>query len=59
MGLGDLRLQQFPLILPIPEGCHLSVQGLKPLESGSIDTFVKANLLPGISKVNVREGLGG
>ncbi|XP_072495437.1 double C2-like domain-containing protein gamma [Notamacropus eugenii] len=27
-------------------------KGLKPLDSGSIDTFVKANLLPGISKAS-------
>ncbi|XP_036620686.1 double C2-like domain-containing protein gamma [Trichosurus vulpecula] len=27
-------------------------KGLKPLDSGSIDTFVKANLLPGMSKAS-------
>lgn len=29
-------------------------QGLKPLASGSVDTYVKANLLPGAIKVRVR-----
>lgn len=29
----------------------VSSQGLKPPASGSVDTYVKANLLPGASKV--------
>lgn len=29
----------------------VSPQGLKPPASGSVDTYVKANLLPGASKV--------
>lgn len=29
-------------------------QGLKPPAAGSVDTYVKANLLPGASKVRVR-----
>lgn len=37
-----------------PQACPiftLSFQGLKPPASGSVDTYVKANLLPGASKV--------
>lgn len=34
------------------------LQGLKPLTSGSVDTYVKANLLPGASKVRGKTILG-
>lgn len=34
-------------------------QGLKPLTSGSVDTYVKANLLPGANKVRGQTTLGG
>lgn len=40
-----------------PQACPTSTvssQGLKPPASGSVDTYVKANLLPGASKVRVR-----
>lgn len=32
----------------------VSSQGLKPPASGSVDTYIKANLLPGASKVTAR-----
>lgn len=32
----------------------VSSQGLKPPASGSMDTYIKANLLPGASKVTAR-----
>lgn len=33
-------------------------QGLKPPASGSVDTYVKANLLPGASKVSTAPAQG-
>lgn len=44
---------------PGPQACltlTVSSQGLKPPASGSVDTYVKANLLPGASKVRVNPG---
>lgn len=44
---------------PGPQACPtliVSSQGLKPPASGSVDTYVKANLLPGASKVRVNPG---
>lgn len=41
---------------PGPQACptfNISFQGLKPPASGSVDTYVKANLLPGASKVRL------
>uniref|UniRef100_G3VT11 C2 domain-containing protein n=1 Tax=Sarcophilus harrisii TaxID=9305 RepID=G3VT11_SARHA len=51
--LGSL---EFTLLLD-QQNCVLhctihGAKGLKPLDSGSIDTFVKANLLPGMSKAS-------
>ncbi|XP_006771738.2 PREDICTED: double C2-like domain-containing protein gamma [Myotis davidii] len=44
-----------PKELTWPQACPISVvssQGLKPPASGSLDTYVKANLLPGASKAS-------
>lgn len=48
MGVGVAGPQAWAPGLP---SSTVSSQGLKPPASGSVDTYVKANLLPGASKV--------